>query len=331
MALLASCRFAKQVGQLSIPSLLAAARERCLRPTRFQSGGSGVRQPEEATMADPNSLGRAYAEQAVAALFPNGIRDLGQLEEVAEQVRARVHEHIAAIAQAVSRFAPLAKESKALHELDDRLASVGWFVPPTLAAESRAELYDLAVAKGDPRGAVDYLKYCCSAGLAREIVDRACSAPITNTRCDLLQPALSAHLHADYILSVPVLLAQVEGAYREWLGAVGQQRNSPFRKASAQELADIRGVLDVSDLLLYEHLGTFSRVIPEQLAASVQSPADLTTLRQRFPLGFLSRHAVMHGIDINYGSEENSIKALFVLDVAVELFSRFEPKHGSLS
>jgi hypothetical protein len=291
---------------------------------------SGGRDLQKRThMGDSEGLGRAYAEQAFAALFPNGIQALSQLDAAIAQINAKAQELVTGILQATARFAPLERESQALRELDNHLAPYGWFVPPSLEPAARAELLNLAMAEGGAPEVIIRLLDLTDAGLAERIVDRACEGWITKKRDALFHAALSAHERADYALSVPVLLAQVEGAYRNWLEAVGEQPDSPFRAAGALEFEAIRGLLTLSDLMLYEHLGSFAGAIPIQLAASVRTSTDLSRLKQKFPLGFLSRHAVMHGIDTDYGSRANSTKALFVVDVAVELFSAFEPSKGS--
>lgn len=287
------------------------------------------REAKETRRADSSSLGRAYVEQMLASLTGNWTASLAEFKENIDRLVSTICEPMLVAGQQVARIAPYLQEAESLRELNDLLAPHGWFIPPSVDAEMRSAIRKLMVEEEDSRGAVATLVEHCDGELSQRIVDRACDCWAMKDRASLLRDALLAHKEGKYTLSVPVLLSQTEGAYVGWLTAVGERPRTPFDCKEVKRLESIAGILTLSEMMLYVCLCAFSRAIPEQLAASVNSPAALAAQKRRFPLGFLSRHAILHGIDKDYGTRENSSKALFVIDVVRELFSNFEPRPSS--
>jgi len=287
------------------------------------------RDAKEPRLADSSSLGRAYIEQMLASLTGNGTASLAEFKENIDRFVSKIYEPIVVAGQQVARIAPYLQEAESLRELNDLLAPHGWFIPPSVDAEMRSTIRKLLLEEEDSRGAVATLVEHCNGELSQRIIDRAYDCWALKDRASLLRDALQAHKEGKYTLSVPVLLSQTEGAYVGWLTAVGETPRTPFNCKEAERIETIAGTLTLSEMKLYVCLSAFSGAIPEQLAASVNSPAALAAQKRRFPLGFLSRHAILHGIDKEYGTKENSSKALFVIDVVRELFSNFEPRPSS--
>jgi hypothetical protein len=124
-------------------------------------------------------------------------------------------------------------------------------------------------------------------------------------RTHLVRAAFDAHRREEYVLSIPVLLAQTDGICKE-----------------------------VTD----QHLFTKEKGKPhtakyvERWAANKFRKALLGPLAQTTPINAsererpggsdaLNRHTVLHGEDVNYGSKKNSLKAISLLDYIVHVLS----------
>ena len=116
-----------------------------------------------------------------------------------------------------------------------------------------------------------------------------------SARSTLISNAFQAHKNKLYDLSVPIFLIQAEGIIRDKFEA------SVYSKAPEHQ-KKIQKALD--------HVGnggfgsTFftSLVSPLPLSASTNSPS--------FKKTDLNRHAILHGLDSEYGNEINSLKAI---------------------
>ena len=279
-------------------------------------------------MAEGNTLGRAYVEEFLNGITKNWTIPMEEiisaLDEASTRIREQAWDMVSSFARAAAQLAPLTKKSEAIRRINERLEPHGWFVPPSLPDELRDSIAHLLDEKDAPRAAVATLLGACSGHVGEEVVERACGCWVMTDRGGALRESLEAHKAKMYFASVPILISQVEGAYRDWLAATGNLADSPFNKMGVQALKQISDILTFSDVILYEHLGAFANAIPNQLGATVNTQADLVRFKEKYPFGFLSRHAVMHGIDREYGTEQNSAKALLVLDLAVGLFQRFD-------
>jgi hypothetical protein len=120
-------------------------------------------------------------------------------------------------------------------------------------------------------------------------------------RAPILRAGVEAHLRGDYACSVPTLLPQIEGIvvdgyghkgrlcgkdYRDYLKRLLEQDSSQGLEA---ELRDVARMFFLDILLAeFEH-GKAIHFHP-------------------------SRHAVLHGADVSYATEENSLKAILAVE-----------------
>lgn len=176
------------------------------------------------------------------------------------------------------------------------MVSVGWYPDLEMPFANLADVVDLF--KTDPVSAESqYAAYFTVELPAAE--DRlVLSCP---SRKELYSDGFVAHRQGLYFSSVPVFLAQAEGLAQERLGALLYSRKK-LRKRVAE---------------LAKENWTFSDVLMRPLV----EPTDINKTTTERPRGFsgLNRHSVLHGEDIAYGTEQNSLKAishlLFVSDV----------------
>lgn len=120
-------------------------------------------------------------------------------------------------------------------------------------------------------------------------------------RQTILEAAISAHHNGQFVLSVPVLLIQVEGMCVEKLGEKLYASNNGVPKTKAATEYLIRGTLsEVIFLPLREFHGLTAR--EKNRGKWPEAP---------------NRHEIMHGIVTDYGTRLNSLKALSLLDYFV--------------
>lgn len=213
-------------------------------------------------------------------------------------------------------FAKKARFAADKEELNRVLEPHGWFVPPLLSQDQVADLQRIAVVDKDADAAIVKLIKYSDDGLDSRIVDVACAHKAFKKRRVLIDEALEAHIKGRYALSIPVFLAQAEGAYLQTLEEHGISRDMLFRKSNwdPNDVEALIEELPVSEIVMVSTLRGFSTAMYTQFAARVYSSQDLKSLKNQYSKGFLSRHAVFHGWDESYNTKENSIKALFLLD-----------------
>lgn len=118
-------------------------------------------------------------------------------------------------------------------------------------------------------------------------------------RARILDSAFLAHYDEKYELSIPVFLAQADGICAELLGEklYSRERGTghPKTKKAIEELQ-----LDKSTLLYLVPLLTHTGISASE------------HVRNQYP-GIFNRHEILHGIDCDYPTKVNSLKAISVL------------------
>jgi hypothetical protein len=126
---------------------------------------------------------------------------------------------------------------------------------------------------------------------------------LTN-RKKILISAIDGHLNGYYELTVPTLLAQIEGILVEsilLLDEIEENEQIPYHK---QKNFLTTHILNDNSTLSYD----------KQIEAIYKKK-----ILDRFTPGqeirsFLSRHAILHGADTNYGTRLNSLKSILIFD-----------------
>ena len=233
------------------------------------------------------------AEEMEAARRPAG-EQTGQFEAFVRAANAE-RRYVANLLTNLSRFAE--------RESVQKLMQHGWFPDLDLTApqiEQLAEVFD-----DDPERANEFL---CER--FRDQLD-GIEAKVTTMfpmRSEILREAFHAHRQGHYHLSVLAFLTQVDGFFHDlWEKSLfigGDRSNVESRVGEMQnELARemVRVLLD-SDWPL--------------IMARGMRPADFTGL---------NRHQVLHGEVTDYGTEENSLKAISLLNYCAFVLPK--PEH----
>lgn len=120
-------------------------------------------------------------------------------------------------------------------------------------------------------------------------------------RASILSSAIEAHRLDQYTLSVPIFLIQAEGIC---LDIFGVKLYSKSKKKNGYPLVAEK----IEQLDLDKFTAAFLHPLTEPLGISASED-----YRSDYP-DCLNRHLILHGIDVGYNSQTNSLKALSLLE-----------------
>ncbi len=125
--------------------------------------------------------------------------------------------------------------------------------------------------------------------------------PILERRMPVLRQAVEAHNSGKCFLSIPALLAQLEGLIYDCFGYVGIYKCKHLEKCT-EELLKPDGSWSFDEMVRDFYLN--------YVLAKFLGPADTSVP--------LSRHAILHGADTSYGTPANSLKVITLFDYVVD-------------
>jgi len=155
-----------------------------------------------------------------------------------------------------------------------------------------------------------YRKHNCA--LLQEMVDHWRTNPLFAPRMHIFQDALDAHIAGKYTLSIPALLPQVEGIASQVVGRFPGKSQEVIRQAVGESHHKIFATVAEEALLLYITEVAYARVDFSQFTRWLEQ-------KELAEEQVLHRHAILHGVQINYDSEENSLRAFLLLDALFRL------------
>lgn len=178
------------------------------------------------------------------------------------------------------------------------LVELGWPPHQDLGTGELAEIARIYDAEGPERTARIVHEFMVTRykGKALErILERWGERRWLRPRFTILEQIVAGHRHGLYFLTVPVGFAQVEGIIAEGFGHQGIMKKEHYTNYLEQLLDEPRS----------EH-----RAMKNFL---------LNVVLQRFVWGMqeaseFSRHAILHGYDTRYGTEQHSLKVILLFD-----------------
>lgn len=229
---------------------------------------------------------------------------LGSLQQFGEAARRRVSSSILSIIEALLPLAEQAlKGQPERREALSYLAQRSWY--PSLSMPAFGPpLYEL-VRHRRTAALDEHMAAFAETNLAEFVGHAMATFP---DRAPFFRDALWAHRRRRYRLSIPVLLTQADGISEEILGVGLYQRRGS-------------GLATTDAVVGYLPTGTLTAWVVTQLSP-LQSPSGLhrpAGSAGDIPPGSLSRHAVMHGVDLDYGTRINSLRAFMVVAYLSEL------------
>lgn len=186
------------------------------------------------------------------------------------------------------------------------IAEAGW--PPPLALDlADLSLIEMLHQELDRNQFVNALEGILLTRYNHEGVDQFAASwskiAWLQPRMHILKAGIKAHERGEYALSIPALLAQIEGIVATGYGHKGhlsQRRYIAYLDRLLTADWDVMGDMALTNRVMIECLLAdfgHNQVIPS-----------------------LSRHAILHGADVSYPTEANSLKAILLLDRVVDSF-----------
>ena len=194
---------------------------------------------------------------------------------------------------------------------------LGW--PPAMNRTKHVE-ESLQIVKEYEKDGLDHVKGMIESAMIRwhdknylkEMFREWATSPLLRPRIHILKAVLDAHLRGEYILSIPAMLPQIEGVVVSGLDISGRMSSRKF-----EEYIDS---LQHEAIVIKNKNNALRRFVTAKLMAPFVHGRPV----ENSP----SRHAILHGADLHYGSEANSLKLILFMENIRQLF-RFETIDGS--
>lgn len=245
---------------------------------------------------------------------PHPLNELAkQFAEIGANIQAAFQPIAKMAAQAFDGFRPaMLAIAEAIQKLPDdlrivvsALAERGWYISAEMDIPF-LRLLQAAVESGD-LSVIDKLMESWVASSVSEIEARA-AARFPN-RAAIIAAAIQAHQRQEFELSVPVLLIQVEGMC--------------VQEFETKLYSTKKGIPNTKDLAESMIDGPITEVFLLPLC----QPSGLTAgadYRSNYPYA-INRHEILHGINTDYASLTNSLKAISLMDYFVSLVVKEKP------
>lgn len=134
-------------------------------------------------------------------------------------------------------------------------------------------------------------------------------------RRHLLEAAFWAHEEEKYALSIPLLLAQADGAHEDVMRTAIYSSDSNRLKNNLIKKIEARGNQSAKDSFLYLMLLPLTEEDASIREDTRDRPAPPPGIPTEYPL---NRNGVLHGIDLDYAVEANSLRALAFFSVVAD-------------
>ena len=199
------------------------------------------------------------------------------------------------------------------------LSQANLWIPPSIPSLELLHRLKAAISVSEPTPEIiteTFFKYFEEDqwNVLREIVGSWETHPYFKNRMPILRDALEAHIEGKYTLTVPTLLTQVEGV-----------ASSILKKTAGHTVDIMKNVVKnidygeflqaaLKDILIdfITSLAGYATIKPEYFTPEKFS--ELLKAKGQLESQVMNRHAILHGVQINYASKENSLRAFLLLD-----------------
>ena len=200
---------------------------------------------------------------------------------------------------------PVDEIPKRIRKALQRLGEEGWFLDPEMPAiliQKIELLFD-----EHPDEIVEWLSDFFRTRL--DVIERTLTDSYPH-RGHLFQQAFEAHREGKYGLSIPVFLTQADGIF----GERTSERQNLFISRQ-RERACSEYVSQTSDNYIVIYLHPLSVLLPLWMNQYERAEGGDSFVG-------LNRHQVLHGESVDYGTEQNSLKAISLLNYLHWIFSK---------
>lgn len=279
-----------------------------------------VKIPEEfATSLKNIQTAVANWNRQMTALYQTMLQPVEMLQKTYEKAMEPVREFVKLLNEQIPHYAGIMnevfvrlkerdeEEAEMLQEINKELIPHGWVFSPSLPAFSIGEIYKQLKNK-DAQEVIETITEYFSNQVCGEIVNSICSKSGFSTRSHIIKDAFQAHREGKYTLSVPVFLAQAGGAF------IDHFENELYSAKKKRYLNKNNSSFKSTNIMVE----SFENFIRDVLAKSYD-------IRRKIPEEVFARHPILHGRSTDYGTKENSIRAILLLDY-VKFIIGLQPK-----
>ena len=196
------------------------------------------------------------------------------------------------------------------------LADRGWYVSPELTTDILGKLADMIDNQKHEEIESSIQEFAKSRVYKTKQKIKS-HWPI---RKKILDDAFNAHEQRIYTLSIPVMLAQADGICFEILNALlfsKEERLPKTGRTLDQFLKNVK--VSNNEFQISSGYNPFLKYL--RSVSSVMEYVNFKDEKYQNIQNYikLNRHSILHGIDINYYTEANSLRAILILDYLVWL------------
>jgi len=187
--------------------------------------------------------------------------------------------------------------------------SISWPISPSIPDELRQRVRNF-VSNGRGRYAsqsiLGYFRKNDHQNLYRMVESWEGNPLFARRRMKIIRDALNQHVKGKYTTSVPALIPQTEGILREYV------HQSGLNLQSIREVYET-AIGNTDDYLITDWI--VARTLLFHLQNNTYAFTDFDTeLTRSVGRRRTTRHTILHGIDVNYAREINSLRAFILLD-----------------
>lgn len=132
--------------------------------------------------------------------------------------------------------------------------------------------------------------------IIREKLDKWKKRRILNHRVPILDKIIQAHLEGNYLLSIPSILPQIDGFI---YGC------NYFKEKSWMEFKKLKKFIEQS---------SDNNIPADKVLKTFYTDILLEMYYYGDSVSSINRHAILHGVDVDYGTEVNSLKLILLFD-----------------
>ena len=191
-----------------------------------------------------------------------------------------------------------------------RLGEEGWFLDPEMPASLLQKVERLFDEHPDEiaEGLSNFFR------TRLDVIEEALIDSYPH-RGHLFQQAFEAHREGKYGLSIPVFLTQADGIFWEQTS----EKQNLFMSSRERAYSEYVSQISNSHIVIY----LYPLSIPLPLWMNRNERAE-----RGDPCVGLNRHQVLHGESVDYGTEQNSLKAISLLSYLRWILSKTDERAG---
>lgn len=253
----------------------------------------------------------------LAAALARAIKPFQTLQKSVSAGLRRVSDHIAKLNDAIGPILrELAELGLTAQQYPVVMYALGW--PPVDCFTTKEQLRIIDAYNREPEQIESLRATIEKAIISRydgprldAMVAHWRTRPLLKRRMNILEQAVHAHVEGRYALTVPTVLAQLEGLIADGFVHHGKMYLSHYKGYLGRLL---------SPELLRRHDETVKDFMVKVILAGFEHGNPLPSN--------VSRHAILHGADTTYDTVEYSLKTVLLFDYVQGAFELFGTPHG---